>query len=690
MLSKPTRLPARAIAALFVGAAIVACGREAPPAAETAVPEPIDQAAAEDGAAATSGADTGHGATTPSEYEGDMPGPIVAVVRPAPPMWLDQARADQLATATEIGVLHDFGFTDQYPTSGITFRGYATPDASIDFKANHYDHGNGIAVADVDGDGLLDVYFVSQFGRNALYRNVGGGRFEELADAGVAFAGRVAASATFGDIDNDGDPDLYTTSVRFGNALFENDGTGRFTDITESAGLTYFGHSSSTTMFDYDNDGLLDILLVNIGRFTTEQRVAAPIDLFRPDPSATNEYYVGATDAFSAQLDPARGESSVLYRNEGGNVFRDVTVEAGLVDTSWSGAATAIDANDDGWQDLYILNMQGHDQYYENQGGQSFVRRTEDIFPRTPWGAMGAKVFDYNNDGRLDLWVTDMHSDMAENMPRSQDKRKANVTWPEELSRSEGRSIWGNAFFRKEADGSYVETGDAIGAETYWPWGLSVGDLNADGYDDAFIASSMNFHWRYAPNAVMLNDRGEAFHDAEFIVGVEPRRDGAAYQPWYSLDCSGDNWDHPVCVDLSLSGKVDVWEPKGTRSSAIFDIDGDGDLDIITNEWNGEPQVLVNDLTVGHAVNHLSVSLEGTGSNRDGLGARVTAEAGDDRYVKVNDGSSGYLSQSVMPLYFGLGDHAAADRLTVRWPSGVEQVVEGPLTGAVQVIEQGG
>src|SRR5205823_3527421 len=123
-----------------------------------------------------------------------------------------------------------------------------------------------------------------------------------------------------------------------------------------------------------------------------------------------NPYYVGLSDAFAGHLFPSRSERSILYHNEGNNRFRDVSEEVGLIHKRWSGDATPMDVNDDGWIDLYVLNMQGNDDYYENVEGKRFVRRSRDVFPKAPWGAMGVKSFDYNNDGQMDLFVTNMHS----------------------------------------------------------------------------------------------------------------------------------------------------------------------------------------------------------------------------------------------------------------------------------------
>src|SRR5258708_34906119 len=185
--------------------------------------------------------------------------------------WLQRLRDAQLNAGATVEAFHDFQFTDRLAESGITFVHHTVEDAGKTYKAAHYDHGNGIAIADVDGDGLLDIYFLNQVGGNQLWRNLGGGKFENITEsAGVGVPGKVSVSASFADIDNDGDPDLYVTTVRGGNMLFENDGHGHFKDITAASGLGYSGHSSGAVFFDYDRDGLLDLFLANVGRYTTD------------------------------------------------------------------------------------------------------------------------------------------------------------------------------------------------------------------------------------------------------------------------------------------------------------------------------------------------------------------------------------------------------------------------------------
>ena len=589
--------------------------------------------------------------------------------------WLPRIKNEQVKAMAGVSAFHDFQFTDTVAQSGITFKSRIVDDAGKTYKAAHYDHGTGIAVADVDGDGLLDVYFVSQAGGNALWRNLGGGKFEDItASAGVAVAGKICVSASFADIDNDGDPDLYVTTVRGGNVLFENDGHGKFKDITTAAGVGYVGHSSAAVFFDYDHDGRLDLFLVNVGKYTTNTIAGNPY-----------KYYVAFEDAFSGHLHPERAERKILYHNDGGNHFKDVTQSAGLTDLSWSGDASVVDVNDDGWPDLFLLNMLGDDQYYENVGGKRFVKKSRQIFPKTSWGSMGIKVFDFNNDGRLDIFVTDMHSDMSDEIGPELEHVKSTMKWPESFRGNGSTSIWGNSFFMKEGPSKYRESSDQIGAENYCPWGPSVGDLNADGFDDAFIASGMNYPERYMVNSVKLNDHGKKFVDAEFVLGVEPRSGGLA-TPWFDLDASGKDRNHKDAQ--GATGRVTVWGARASRSAVIFDLDGDGDLDIVTNEFNAAPMILISNLTEKTRVHYLAVKLSGTTSNRDGLGSIIKVTAGGTTYTKVYDGNSGYLSHSLYPVYFGLGTAEAVDSVEVTWPTGKKQIVQSPKINSQLVVKE--
>jgi cytochrome oxidase Cu insertion factor (SCO1/SenC/PrrC family) len=577
--------------------------------------------------------------------------------------WLEGRAQAQIAQADNLDVLHDFRFTDRIEESGITFKDEVVEDVTREFTAAHYDHGSGVAVADVDGDQKLDVYFVSQFGSNQLWRNLGDGRFEDLTQqAGVGVPGAVKVGASFADVDNDGDADLYVTRVRAPNKLFLNNGRGVFQDASSESKLDHVGHSSGSVFFDYDRDGWLDLLVTQVGEYTTHQK-------------GTGGYYLAHQSAFMGHLYPDRNEESLLLRNVGDGSFVNVNKQVGFQDISWSGDASPIDANDDGWLDIYLLNMQGHDEYYENQQGKSFVKKSRELFPATPWGSMGIKTFDYDRDGDFDLFVTDMHTDMVHDLSPDEEKQKMRRNLPLNALATDGNHVLGNAFYRNEKAATYVEVSDEIGAETYWPWGISVADLNADGFDDVFVAGSMNYPYRYGINSVLLNN-GQRFFDSEFILGVEPRSKGTA-QIWMELDCAGIDRGADPCS--GLAGRALVWAATGTRSSVVFDIEGDGDLDIVTNDFGGTPMVLTSTLAQRHEINYLQLQLQGTKSNRDGLGAVLELHVGETKLLTRHDGKSGYLSQSRMPLYFGLGRAGQVDRIEVTWPSGAKQTIHGPV-----------
>jgi hypothetical protein len=603
------------------------------------------------------------------------------------PRLLEEAKKQQLAEAQAWKVFHDFQFSDEYANSGITFEHHVVDDAGKNWKPAHYDHGSAVAVADVDGDGLLDIYFVNQLGGNQLWRNLGHGKFENItAQAGVGLEDRVCVGASFADINNDGLPDLFVTTVKMGNVLFKNLGHGKFKDITKESGLGYVGHSSGAVFFDFNNDGLLDLFVANVGVYTKNEK-------------GRGGFYLAYPDAFTGHLYPERSEQSILYMNLGGGKFKDVSKEMHLQHRGWSGDASFYDLNQDGYPDLYVLNMQGDDKYYENQGGKGFVEKTETYFPKTPWGAMGIKFFDFNNDGLMDLFVTDMHSDMTDvqskagktTLNRSFEKRKSDewcsVEWSDAFLQGGSNNIFGNAFYLNKGNGTFAEISDKIGAETYWPWGITVADLNADGYEDVFVTAGMGWPFRYGINSLLLNQAGQRFVDSEFVLGVEPRKDNRIEKEYFTLDASGEDKKHTLAYHKK--GLIGVIGSISSRSSVAFDLDDDGDLDLVTNEQNDHPMVLISNLAQKKEIHYLKIKLVGTVSNRDGLGATVKVHSGSSTYMRYHDGKSGYLAQSSMPLYFGLGEALKADRIEVAWPSGTKQTIteQIPANGLIVITE---
>ena len=355
--------------------------------------------------------------------------------------------------------------------------------------------------------------------------------------------------------------------------------------------------------FDYDRDGLLDLYLCNVGQYTNNNR--------RPDGA-----FVGLTDAFSGHLHPDRSEKAILYRNLGGRRFKDVTAEVGLGDAGWSGDASFADLNGDGFPDLYALNMQGSNHYFENDGGKRFVDKTAQVFPRTSWGAMGIKFFDYDNDGRPDLFITDMHSDMSVEVGPDRETLKSRDGVDEGLpaGRRDRSTSSATRSFTTSGNGRFEEVSDRLGVENYWPWGPSIGDLNADGWQDIFIAVVDELSVALRHQLAAAEQPRRAVPRAASSCSASSRAATAGRTPDGSTSTARrPRWPaQQGCA--GRTGKVTVMASLGTRSSVMLDIDGDGDLDIVTNEFNAAPQVLVSNLAATPAG-----ALGRRGADRDGV-----------------------------------------------------------------------
>jgi hypothetical protein len=571
------------------------------------------------------------------------------------------------------------GFRDVTREAGIDFRMAFLPnEQGATFKINFYDHGCGLAVADYDGDGDDDLLLLNQLGANALYRNRGDGTFEDVTDeAGpLALAERVKVGAAFGDYDNDGDQDLYITSTRGGNVLLENLGDGRFRDVTVEAGVQCIAHSLTPAFFDYDNDGNLDLFVTNSAKWTSDEFDEA------------SQYYVGP----KFFMDYIKGfddlEHNRLFRNDGQGRFTDVSDEAGVAGEGWCGDVAVFDYDDDGNRDLLITHMFGMCRLLRNDGRGHFDDVTRATLVRTSYGAIGSKAFDFNNDGRLDLFIADMHSDMwmdldvrfAKTYQFEPARKYAHLLGPkldadhrwsiveheniENKGLTHDELLFGNTLFRNEGGGRFTEVSDAAGMETFWPWGVAVGDFDADGYEDAFLPSGMGFPYVYWPSSLMRNNGDATFSDIAADEGIEPPKEG----PYLPEQIAGRD------------------AARSARCAATADFDGDGRLDLVVNNFNGPPAFFKNQFPRRH---YLALRLRAKASNRDAVGALVTLFAGDDVMVRQVDCAGGYLSQSSKTLHFGLGDRDRVDRAEIRWPSGLRQTIASLAVDRLHEISEG-
>ncbi len=564
------------------------------------------------------------------------------------------------------------GFEERAIESGIDFQmSFLASEQGANFKINLYDHGSGVIVGDVNGDGHDDIYLLNQLGSNALFLNRGNGLFDNVTDKSgpIALASRICTAALFNDIDGDGDQDLFVTSTRGGNVLFANDGKGVFTDITGPAGVNYVGHSQGATMFDADNDGDLDLFVSNTARWTTNR--------FHP----REKHYVGLPNLW--RLAKAPIEHNLFYRNDGTGKFEEVTKQSGLAGLGWGGDFAVFDYDEDGDVDVFLSNMFGRSILFQNDGAGHFVDVTRDALGKTPWGTVGAKSFDYDGDGHLDLMLVDMHSDMWMSFgydPKKIDEKKKYPRpfgkWEEESGYDPKAAqdllrtlkvpmqdvFFGNALYRNKGDGTFEETSDKAGAETFWPWGIAAGDFNNDTHTDVFLPSGMGFPYFYWRSMMLMNNGDGTFTDRSGQTGIDPPPDGI------ELD--------------EIAGRPAV---KSARCASVLDANGDGQLDLIVNNFNDRAHLMINRWPARH---YVAFRLEGTTSNRDAVGAVIRLKIGSRTLISQVHAAGGYLAQSTKTVHFGLGASDKIDRCTIRWPSGQIQEIGPPAINQVHEIRE--
>jgi hypothetical protein len=566
------------------------------------------------------------------------------------------------------------GFRESGRQSGLLFfMNFLPEEQGENFKVNLYDHGCGVAVGDFDGDGHEDMYLCNQLGYNALFRNKGDGTFEDVTrKAGVALGDRVCVAATFADYDNDGHQDLYVTSTRGGNILFHNRGDGTFEDVTAKAGLALVAHSQTAAFFDYNNDGLLDLFVTNTAKWTMDK--------------ARTGAYSGPDNLWQMAASPH--ENNVLYRNNGNGTFTDVTAKAGLQGKGWGGDVAIFDFDEDGHMDVFVTNMFGANQLYRNNGDGTFTDVTKRVLGRTSFGAIGSKAFDFNNDGRLDLFIADMHSDMwlewtysphswpAERFRKKYDHVSGPLFDEDPKAQSQEQRLknlfqlryqdllFGNTLFKKLPSGQFAEVSDKAGMETWWPWGVATGDFDNDGFEDVFLPSGMGFPYDYWPSALMMNNGDETFTDRATQLGIEPPAEGKYGK-------------------TPIGGKPPA---RSARCAATADFDGDGRLELVVNNFNDRASYFKNQFP---QQNYIAFRLTGTRSNRDAIGALVRIYMGNEVMVRQVHAAGGYLSQSSRTLHFGLGRRSQIDRVEIRWPKRNKQSILAPPINTLHRVSEG-
>ncbi len=554
-------------------------------------------------------------------------------------------------------------------------------EATLDFLSDQ-SSGSGICIGDLDGDDLPDIYVTNYNQGNRLYKNLGDFRFQDItASAGVAGDGRWCAGPSMVDVDNDGDLDLYVCVYDQPNLLFINQGDGTFEENAKTWGIDFSGASVMMAFADYDLDGDLDGYLVThrlkrgtkhlLPKSTRDALQRGILNLTPGRATVTTDY-----EELFQLVDKGRpgrmeliiaGQRDILFRHEEDG-FHVANESAGINGFGIGLAAIWWDFNEDNYPDIYVSNdYKGADRLYRNNGDGSFTDVTEALLPHTPWFSMGADIADINNDGVIDLLATDMsgtdHFKQKMAMgDMSEDAWFMELTRPPQYMR--------NAVYLNRGVGRMLEVAHMAGlANTGWTWSPKFGDLDNDGLVDLFVANGMSRDFMNSD----LNEEIRSRHDREWSKLPVLRQPNLAFRNRreVSFEEVGAAWGLNA---MSAS-----------YGASLADLDRDGDLDIVVTNFDGPLSVYRNDSQQGKS---LLVRLQGTKSNRWGVGAKVTLESGQAQQVRYLNSTQGFMSANELLLHFGLGNQDVVDKLTVHWPGGGVQEVANLRSGHVYTITE--
>ena len=596
-----------------------------------------------------------------------------------------------------VGELRSDGFRPLAASeTGIAFTNHLS-EASAE-RNRILENGSGVTAGDVDGDGLVDLYFCRLEGDNVLYRNLGGLRFEDItAAAGVSCEGQMSTGAVLADVDGDRDLDLLVTGVSAGARCFLNDSRGGFTELT-SSGLDQGEGSMSMALADADQDGDLDLYVANYRNITWKdlppgvkprvtrtggKPIAAPRDRFvaslRENGSTAiteigqpDAFYLNDGDAHFSRVDWLGGR----FLDEDGKPLK-------LIPRHWGLSVAFRDFNGDRLPDLYVCNdfLYGNDDFFLNQGGGTFRRIARNAVRHSSWSAMAVDVADINRDGHFDFMVVDM---LSQNLTRRLTQRANNETGSKLrevgliLDRPQQQH---NSLYLNRGDGSFTEIAHLAGVEaSEWSWSMAFLDVDLDGYEDLLIGNG---------HAHDLLD-GDVTMDAMHAMRSAPRgkvpRTLLMYPRLDLPDVAFRNRGDLTFDDVSEDWGFNV---EGVSSSMCrADLDQDGDWDVVVNRLQSEALVLEN--TGGGS--RVSVSLSGQAKNTMGAGALVRLipigstrlpEQGQEMVV-----GGRYLASDETALVFAGGELDNRFRLEVDWPSGARSIVDDVRSNRSYRIEE--
>jgi hypothetical protein len=594
------------------------------------------------------------------------------------------------------------GFTLLPPAvTGILFTNVLHDDRSVTNR--HLLSGSGVAVGDVDGDGWCDLYFCGLDTPNRLYRNRGNWTFEEITDsAGVACPNQDSTGAAFADIDGDGDLDLLVNSLGGGTRIFENDGKGHFTEITDRAGVRSKTGSTSMALADVDGNGTLDLYVTNFRRGTFKDQ---PTTRFQGDvinghrvitfvngvpantPDLTNRFIISPEGSIQEL-----GEPDVLYLNDGKGRWTPVSFTDGsFLDEEgrplndpprdWGLAVQFHDFTGDGAPDIYVCNdLFTPDRIWVNDGRGKFRALPRLALRSTSTFSMGVDFGDLDRDGSDDFFVVDMLSRSHQDQ-QIQVEGFTPVVLP--VGQIDNRpQVYRNTLQVNRGDGTFAEVAYYSGVEaSEWSWCPIFLDVDLDGYEDILIT---NGQMRDFQNA----DRSEELRRVQAGARFTMKEQAKFLKDFPRLMMPNvilRNWGDLRFEDVSAAWGFDT--PDMSYGMALGDLDGDGDLDVVINNLNGPAGVYRNN---GSAP-RVAVRLKGLSPNTRGIGAKIWVYGGAVPMQSQEMICGGrYLSSDDPMRVFAAGSLTNDMRIEVRWRSGKRSVVSGVRANRIYELDEAG
>ncbi len=532
----------------------------------------------------------------------------------------------------------------------------------------YFYNGGGVAVGDINNDDLPDVYMVGNTFGGRMYVNDGDLKFHQITATSNTATDGFTHGVTMEDVNQDGFLDIYLSrsmanvdSMR-ANRLLINNGDETFTDKAKEYGVDDMGFSTHANFFDYDNDGDPDLYVLNhsinydlaMGIITQEQRDKNLRSISAKDYTAT---------------------VSKLYRNNGDGTFTDVTIQAGLKDVFFGLSATASDVNNDGWLDLYCTSdFADKDHLYINNKNGTFTDKIHEAFGHISQNSMGSDIADFNNDGALDILTVDM---MSEENYRNKQLKGNNPYDLFQMSMEYGYhcQVMRNCLQLNNGNGSFSEVGQLAGvSHTDWSWAPLFADFDNDGKKDLFVSNGYKKdltdmdYMNYESNEIIRKAGGKM--NVEFMQLL----DGVSSTPV-------ENYVYQNLGNFEFKNKTHDWglkEKSFSNGAAYADLDLDGDLDLIVNNW-GEPSFLYRNNSVeNHPENKYLAFTFDPKQHAAVHGTKVTLLTDSGKQFQQLVSNRGFLSSMQQIVHFGLGKNNKVAEVQVEYPNGTIQKISAP------------